>query len=316
MNIVLTGFMASGKTEISKAIARISDYNLIDTDDAIVEKMGISINEIFAKYGEEFFRKTERNVILELSNVDNTVIATGGGVVLNSENISLLRKNGIVFNLAPEFSVIEERLAEARKTRPLLKNDSIENIKKRFDDRKPFYDNCDYKINITNDRTPESYAEEILKIVKVHNEKKSITIRHIKEKDRQTVTQMMRDFYTSDAVWTDGSDEIYKADIDNCISDNPYIEGYVIENNGNIQGYGMIAKSFSTEFGKKCVWIEDIYIKDEYRGYGLGTKFLNFVEGKYPDCLLRLEVETENERAVNVYTKCGYDILPYTEMKK
>ena len=73
----------------------------------------------------------------------------------------------------------------------------------------------------------------------------------------------------------------------------------------------MLAKSFSTEFGKACIWIEDIYIKDEYRGLGIGSHFLNFIEHKYPNSLFRLEVEVENERAVNVYKKCGYDVLPY-----
>lgn len=63
MNIVLTGFMATGKTEISKAISEISKYNLVDTDDMIVEQEGITINEIFDKCGEEYFRKTECEVI-------------------------------------------------------------------------------------------------------------------------------------------------------------------------------------------------------------------------------------------------------------
>ena len=137
MNIVLTGFMATGKTEISKAISEISKYNLVDTDDMIVEQEEITINEIFDKCGEEYFRKTECEVI----------------------------KKGVIFNLSPDFSVIRERLEEARKTRPLLKQDSIENIKKRFDDRKPFYDNCDYKINVIHGRTPRSYAMEILEIM-------------------------------------------------------------------------------------------------------------------------------------------------------
>ena len=165
MNIVLTGFMATGKTEISKAISEISKYNLVDTDDMIVEQEGITINEIFDKCGEEYFRKTECEVIKKAAEMKNVVIATGGGVVLNEQNIENLRKTGVIFNLSPDFSVIRERLEEARKTRPLLKRDSIENIKKRFDDRKPFYDNCDYKIKVIHGRTPRSYAMEILDIM-------------------------------------------------------------------------------------------------------------------------------------------------------
>lgn len=164
MNIVLTGFMASGKTEISKSIAEISKYKLVDTDDMIVGEMNMSINEIFAKYGEEYFRNAEREAVLKAAEMDNAVIATGGGVVLDERNIDVLRKTGIIFNLSPSFSVIKERIDEARKTRPLMAKDSIEEIEKRFNDRKKFYDNCDYKINVINGRTPKSYALEIIKI--------------------------------------------------------------------------------------------------------------------------------------------------------
>lgn len=143
-----------------------------------------------------------------------------------------------------------------------------------------------------------------------------IKIRYMENKDRQQVLDMMRIFYSSDAVFSNGSEEIFNTDINNCINDNPYIEGYVFEDGDSIQGYAMLAKSFSAEFGKPCIWIEDIYIKDEYRGLGTGSLFLKFIEAKYPHSLFRLEVEAENERAVNVYKKCGYDILPYMEMKK
>ena len=132
----------------------------------------------------------------------------------------------------------------------------------------------------------------------------------------ESVIDMMRVFYTSPAVHTNGSEEIYRADVENCVNGNPYLEGYVFTENDEIAGYGMLAKSFSTEFGKQCIWIEDIYIKPEYRDNGMGSKFLAFVEKKYPDAILRLEVEEENERAVHVYKKNGFDILPYMEMKK
>ena len=141
-------------------------------------------------------------------------------------------------------------------------------------------------------------------------------IRYMEEQDRQQVLEMMRIFYASEAVFTNGSEEIFNTDISNCMNDNPYIEGYVFENGSSIQGYAMLAKSFSTEFGKQCIWIEDIYVKEKYRGLGIASLFLNFVEEKYPHSIFRLEVEAENERAVNVYKKCGYDVLPYMEMKK
>ncbi len=143
-----------------------------------------------------------------------------------------------------------------------------------------------------------------------------IAIRRMREDDRSSVVEMMREFYSSDSVFTNGSDEIFNADIDNCIGDNPFVEGYIFAGSDCVSGYAMVAKSFSTEFGKPCVWIEDIYVKDEFRGRGLGSRFLGYIEKEYPDSVFRLEVERENERAVRVYEKCGYGVLPYMEMKK
>lgn len=142
------------------------------------------------------------------------------------------------------------------------------------------------------------------------------TIRKMKEKDKECVIKMMKVFYASPAVFTNGSEEVFLNDVKNCIGDSPYLEGYIIEDKEDIQGYAMIAKSFSTEFGKMCIWIEDLYIKEEYRGIGLGKKLLDFITQNYTDCIFRLEVEEENERAVKLYKKCGFDVLPYMEMKK
>lgn len=170
VNIVLTGFMATGKTEISKAIAQISQYKLIDTDDMVVEAAGMSINEIFAKYGEEEFRRIEHECICKAAKMSGMVIATGGGVVLEKKNIDELRKKGKIFNLAPDFHVIEERLAAAAATRPLLQNQDIAAVKKRFEDRLPYYADCDCKIHVISGRSPKSYAMEIISLMEQDEE--------------------------------------------------------------------------------------------------------------------------------------------------
>ncbi len=162
-------------------------------------------------------------------------------------------------------------------------------------------------------------------------------IRPITPADADAVLAMMRVFYASPAVHTNGSEDIFRRDMEACLSDSPYLEGFVFEvcpmtvdvemeacdvcadtpNHARaIAGYAMLAKSFSTEFGKRCIWIEDIYIDEAYRGLGLGTAFLAFVEERYPNAVYRLEVEEENERAVHIYRKCGFEFLPYAEMKK
>ena len=141
-------------------------------------------------------------------------------------------------------------------------------------------------------------------------------IEPMRECHRETILAMMRVFYASAAVATDGSEEIFRADFDACVGESPYLEGYVFTENGAVIGYAMAAKSFSTEYGRPCIWIEDLYLLPEHRGKGHGSRFLRFMEEKYPGAILRLEVEADNRRAVHVYRKNGFAEMPYLEMKK
>lgn len=143
-----------------------------------------------------------------------------------------------------------------------------------------------------------------------------MTILPLSPAHRAEVLQMMAVFYASPAVATNGSAEIFEADIDTCLSDSPYLEGYVFAGGDALLGYGMIAKSFSTEYGCPCIWIEDIYLKPEHRGKGYGSRFFAFLEEKYPGHLFRLEVEEDNLPALHTYRKNGFTAMPYTEMKK
>lgn len=143
-----------------------------------------------------------------------------------------------------------------------------------------------------------------------------LNIREMTVEDKDAVIEMMRVFYASEAVLTNGSQEIFEQDVAYCVGDSPYLEGYIFEENDNTIGYAMVAKSFSTEYGKPCIWIEDLYMKQDYRGKGIGVSFFAFIEKKYPNTIMRLEVEEENSHAIHLYKKCGYEVLPYTEMKK
>ncbi|MCC8138096.1 MAG: GNAT family N-acetyltransferase [Clostridiales bacterium] len=144
----------------------------------------------------------------------------------------------------------------------------------------------------------------------------NINFRKMTEEDRAGVLAMMQVFYRSPALYTNGSEEIFVNDFNNCVNESPYLEGYIFECNGNVCGYSMIAKSFSTEFGKPCIWLEDLYIKENYRGTGMGTQFFAFLHNQYSDVIFRLEVEKENLPAIHLYQKNGYQVLPYLEMKK
>ena len=165
--------------------------------------------------------------------------------------------------------------------------------------------------------------------------------RKIRRRDREAVLGMMKDFYSSAAVLSNGSEEIFNKDIDACISENPYLEGFVFvqkcsaeaaeaDNTGDdvkdeaapeteavkekLLGYAMIAHSFSTEYGMPCIWIEDLYLIKEARGMGLASQFLEFLSEKYADHILRLESENENEHAMEVYKRKGFSEMPYVEM--
>lgn len=141
-------------------------------------------------------------------------------------------------------------------------------------------------------------------------------IEKMKAEHKTEVLEMMSVFYASEAVHTNGSAEIFEADFENCIGNSPYIDGFVFTQAEKILGYAMIAHSFSTEYGKECIWFEDLYLKPEFRGFGIIPKFFNFIETEYKNTIFRLEVEKENEHAVHVYKKHKFSDLPYHEMVK
>ena len=139
-------------------------------------------------------------------------------------------------------------------------------------------------------------------------------IRKMIQSDRGIVINMMRRFYNSPALITNGSEEIFASNVDNCLSNSPYVEGFVFIVEGEVIGYGMLAKSFSTEFGSECIWIEDIYLEEGYRNQGIGSKFIQYVKDTYFDKVLRLEAESDNAKAIKAYEKNGFKKLPYMEM--
>lgn len=139
-------------------------------------------------------------------------------------------------------------------------------------------------------------------------------IRKITPQDKAAVIEMMTVFYASDAVSTNGSPQIFENDINACLNANIGLEGFVFVNGEAVLGYGMTSRGFSTEVGRECVWVEDLYIKDEYRGLGIGGAFLEYVKEENKGLTVKLEVETENERAIAVYKKHGFCALPYHVM--
>jgi shikimate kinase len=163
-NIVILGFMGTGKSSVAKIVAKKLNFQFIEMDNLIEEKEGITINKIFQDKGEEYFRTLERKLTQEISPKQDQVISTGGGIVLNEKNILDFRKNGILFSLLAKPEVILERVKKETH-RPLLKTkDPLKTIKKMLNYRKPFYKKADYQID-TSDLTIKEVSEEIIKIV-------------------------------------------------------------------------------------------------------------------------------------------------------
>jgi shikimate kinase len=118
-NIVLIGFMGSGKTSIGRLLAQRLGFQFVDTDAVIVERVGMQISEMFARHGEDWFRDQESAALRSLGILNRAVISTGGGVVLRPENRALLRDLGFVVWLTASEDVIFERVSRNNK-RPLL----------------------------------------------------------------------------------------------------------------------------------------------------------------------------------------------------
>ena len=141
-------------------------------------------------------------------------------------------------------------------------------------------------------------------------------IRKLQKEDFDTVLSMMLVFYASDALLVHPSEEVLRKTLSDALAETPYLEAFGFEEEGVLAGYGMVATSYSTEAGGLCAWIEDIYIQPPYRNRGYGTSFLGFVHDRYRDRVarIRLETEPENEHAMAVYQKAGFEILGYTQL--
>ncbi|WP_407308252.1 shikimate kinase [Desulfosporosinus sp. SB140] len=158
-NIVLIGFMGTGKSTVGRRLAQSLAWNFADTDCEIGEVTKLSVSEIFRRHGETRFRSEERIVVDRLSQEDKLVIATGGGTVLNPVNWEALAKNGIIISLYATLEVILNRIGH-KNDRPLLKS-SREEIEKLWLVRQPYYEKADFTVDTTL-KTIDEVVSEIL----------------------------------------------------------------------------------------------------------------------------------------------------------
>ncbi|SNS81316.1 shikimate kinase /chorismate mutase [Anaerovirgula multivorans] len=161
-NIVLVGFMGTGKSTVGRDLSRKLEMGCRDTDAMIQEKAGMSIKEIFKKFGEAHFRKLEKEVVAEVSQLKNTIIFCGGGVVLKEENVENLRQNGKIILLTAQPETLYERISQDD-TRPVLKGQmSLEGIRSLLKQRNQAYnDSADVAIQ-TDDKSVDEISTQII----------------------------------------------------------------------------------------------------------------------------------------------------------
>jgi len=119
-NIILTGFMGTGKSTVGRLLAKKTGYRFVDTDTLIEQQTGKTITEIFTTQGEKAFRHLETELVKKLAKKGGQVIATGGGLVLNPDNVKELSRTGKIFCLTATADEILQRVKQQENTRPLL----------------------------------------------------------------------------------------------------------------------------------------------------------------------------------------------------
>jgi shikimate kinase len=163
-NIVLVGFMGTGKTVVGRYLAERLGKEFIETDDIIEQREGVSIKEIFEKKGEPYFRDVEKEVVREVSQREGVVISAGGGAIINDENFKNLKKNSVIICLEASPEVILKR-TKGNICRPLLNVlDPRKRIEELLQKRAPYYKKADFCIN-TDNLSVEEIAEKIGKLI-------------------------------------------------------------------------------------------------------------------------------------------------------
>ncbi len=157
--------MGCGKTTVGKQLSRITSMEYIDIDQYIEKQQNKTISEIFAKYGESYFRELEHQACKELSGKNGCVISAGGGTLLFERNVEVLKQNGTVMLLNVPLNTIKNRLCNDQK-RPLLQRDDKDKVmEEMYNARLPIYKSVADQI-INADKSPLAVAEEIKALLK------------------------------------------------------------------------------------------------------------------------------------------------------
>ena len=143
-------------------------------------------------------------------------------------------------------------------------------------------------------------------------------IRKLTSADEQLYKELTWEFYHSSAVLHPVPERNIEATFKELMRSDEYAECFILEKDGTVAGFALIAKTFSQEAGGMVHWIEELFIRDEFRGCGIGTEFMTEYEKTLPESVkrLRLEIEPDNELAAKLYKRLGYGFLGYSQMVK
>ncbi len=166
-NIILTGFMATGKSSIGRCLAARLGYEFVDLDTLIETDAGMRISQIFASQGEAAFREMESRVVERAADRTGCVIATGGGAILNPRNLEALKRSGVVIVLTADPEIILSRIRDAE-DRPMLRGDEKrERIRRLLEERAPAYAKADLSVD-TSYRTKEEVVGQLVELLTRH----------------------------------------------------------------------------------------------------------------------------------------------------
>jgi shikimate kinase len=160
-NVVLVGFMGSGKSSVGRLVARTLEGRFVDTDRLVVDREKREINDIFAQQGERFFRQLESSALRSLLGRSGLAIATGGGIVTVPRNGPMLKKLGLVVWLTAHEDVLWERVSRNKKRPLLLTDNPRETVRSLLEARNPMYEAA---AEMTVDTTDLTHAEVAAKI--------------------------------------------------------------------------------------------------------------------------------------------------------
>lgn len=164
-NIFLIGLMGAGKTTLGKQLATLLNHDFYDSDQVICARTGVSIPTIFEVEGEAGFRSREAAIIDELTQLDNIVLATGGGAILRQQNRYFLQQRGYIVYLKvqPEILLFRTRLD---KNRPLLQvADPLAKLKQLYIERDPIYHSAAHLVIEVNDQHPANTLNHIIELL-------------------------------------------------------------------------------------------------------------------------------------------------------